>query len=568
MFRRLIWCFLLFVLLIPAAALGAQGAPQQIDAALADLGQRLGQTITLNSPLMSNWRWSQDNYPDASLGCPQPGAAYAQVVTSGYRFLLTYNGIIYDYRVSSDGGTVLLCSQVNESEVDSATATPVSAETVDTAIPCTNPESGVVYLPTRLIANIQARIVSGPPNNQRSDASVDSDFLGEIPGGAVVQITGGPQCAEGLVWWQVNYEGRSGWTVEGRDGSYWIEPLPAAPLPFNLAPITSENAATVMELSRVEGNLISTLAVSPDGQQVAVIGGRGTNGVWIYDLAALDQPPRLLRGTVQMESLAFSPDGAFLLLGDLNGGVRLWDLSPTAVLLERAFLQGHQADTGAVAYSPDGALIASVGSFAYTTADVDPNNAILFWNAESVTLSAALGGHTARVNALAFSPDSSLLVSASGETTPGAAVDHSVRLWDVAAAAEAAVLSGHAAPVRAIAFSPDGAQIASVSTDGVVLIWDAATRQQVRSLQSPGQSSVALAYSPDGKLLAVAGGDPNAPTPDFDIQVWDIEAGRIVATLRGHTSTVGGLAFNQDGSVLISAGDDRTVRFWGVSGVG
>jgi hypothetical protein len=40
------------------------------------------------------------DWPDASLGCPQPGRAYAQVITPGYRVVLEFQGTSYPYHTS------------------------------------------------------------------------------------------------------------------------------------------------------------------------------------------------------------------------------------------------------------------------------------------------------------------------------------------------------------------------------------------------------------------------------------------------------------------------------------
>ncbi|MBT5711636.1 hypothetical protein HOI71_11375, partial [Candidatus Poribacteria bacterium] len=72
--------------------------------------------------------------------------------------------------------------------------------------------------------------------------------------------------------------------------------------------------------------------------------------------------------------------------------------------------------------------------------------------------------HSGWVYAVAFSPDSAILASGSGDRT--------VRLWDVAGRREIAALRGHEGWVYSVVFSPDGETVASGSVDGTVLLWD------------------------------------------------------------------------------------------------
>lgn len=69
------------------------GAEQVVALARRDLAQRLKRTeTTIQVASMEAVEWS-----DASLGCPEPGMAYAQVITPGYRLILTANGERHEY---------------------------------------------------------------------------------------------------------------------------------------------------------------------------------------------------------------------------------------------------------------------------------------------------------------------------------------------------------------------------------------------------------------------------------------------------------------------------------------
>src|SRR5690606_11145449 len=151
----------------------------------------------------------------------------------------------------------------------------------------------------------------------------------------------------------------------------------------------------------------------------------------------------------------FSPTNPTeIVIGDLLGNVRVWDVGATARLQERVFLQGHQSDAGAVAYAPDGQRDAPVGTIANTLADVDKNNALTIWDLATIAEVCALGGRGARVNTLAFSPDGTLLASGSGAMGGGGAPDNPVRLRDITNGQPVATLDGHAYPVRSVVFSP------------------------------------------------------------------------------------------------------------------
>jgi len=111
---------------------------------------------------------------------------------------------------------------------------------------------------------------------------------------------------------------------------------------------------------------------------------------------------------------------------------------------------------------------------------------------------------------------------------------------------------GHMAKINGLAFTPDGKYIVSAGDDKVIRIWDWRAGKTVRTIRGqsgPGPEGkiAAMALSPDGRWLAVAGW-----TPDNDIRLYDFASGQLKALLKGHRDVVFGLAFSPDGKKLIS----------------
>jgi hypothetical protein len=80
-------------------------------------------------------------------------------------------------------------------------------------------------LPNRLTVGGYGRITPGLPNSLRAAPSIFSQRIGYIYAGETFTVLEGPQCDNGIPYYRVQtLDGRTGWTGEGRWGSYWVEP--------------------------------------------------------------------------------------------------------------------------------------------------------------------------------------------------------------------------------------------------------------------------------------------------------------------------------------------------------
>jgi hypothetical protein len=85
---------------VPPAAAAA------VDASVSALARQLGVdagTITIVSVESKDWA-------DTSLGCPEPGMMYAQVITPGFLVVLDAQGTTYQYHTDATGQQVVTCA--------------------------------------------------------------------------------------------------------------------------------------------------------------------------------------------------------------------------------------------------------------------------------------------------------------------------------------------------------------------------------------------------------------------------------------------------------------------------
>ena len=247
-----------------------------------------------------------------------------------------------------------------------------------------------------------------------------------------------------------------------------------------------------------------------------------------------------------------------------------------------AEMSGHVGAVTGVAYSSDGASIATVGidqrlkiwnastARLALTIELDngpatalalhgaqaltghPGGEIVLWDWQRAEKLATFKRNEAEIWSVAFTGRADRFAAASH--------DWKVTLWDTTTpAGPVQVLDAHDSSVQAVAYvaTSRGPSLASGGADKSVKLWNLDTLDRIRNYRGHGDFVTALAFTPDGSSLASA--DLNG-----NIRVWATNQNRVQRRLQGHRGRVGSLSYSPDGAYLASAGSDGQLRIWDV----
>ncbi len=279
---------------------------------------------------------------------------------------------------------------------------------------------------------------------------------------------------------------------------------------------------------------VLSVAFSPDGELLALGDTKGE--IHLRQVADGRQVLICKEHTSWVISLAFSPDGRIFASSSADCSVKLWDVD-TGQCLQT--FQGHDNEVWSVAFSPVGSTLVS-GS---------DDQTVKLWSVRTGQCLRTFEGHTSWVHSVAFSPDGQMLVSGSDDQT--------VKLWDINTGGCLKTFQGHRDGVRAIAISSDGQMLASSSEDQTVKLWDISTGKCLKTFQGHSNEIYSVAFSPQGDLLA-------SGSHDQTVKLWDISTGECLRTFQGHSSWVYSITFSPQGELLASGSYDQTTRLWSV----
>ena len=241
----------------------------------------------------------------------------------------------------------------------------------------------------------------------------------------------------------------------------------------------------------------------------------------------------------------------------------------------RTILRAGTGRVNAAAYDPSSTLV--------VTADGDGTARIFSTTGAQV----AILRHRGAVTDAAFSPDGKMIATASRDRT--------VKLWSRDGQLKRTLR--HDAPVVDIAFSPDRRTLVTTTAAGTTNIWRLGGDRSHRTINTPAPAHAVI--SNDGAFLAVVGADriarvyslpDGAPifelphdsqvlsaafgprkemlvtgSADWTAQTWDLRRGRAAYRLSGHFGRVVGVAVSPQGQFVGTASADGTARIWNVA---
>jgi WD40 repeat protein/V8-like Glu-specific endopeptidase len=308
------------------------------------------------------------------------------------------------------------------------------------------------------------------------------------------------------------------------DGKYVVS------IPDASSSITIFEVETGNEIARVfSDDWISSVAFSPDGRYVVLGSNDKTARAW--EIHTGKEMARMTHGG-QVNSVAFSPDGRYVVSGSDDKTARIWE----AFTGKEVARMVSNRSVENVAFSPDGRNVV-----------LGEGISLGIWDA-IIELDT---GKSLNDDLMSFSLDGRYAVSVSRDT--------GILVLDVTTKQILAQIKRDDDNLWFITFSPDGQYIAISSiADSTIQVWETYTGKKVAEIHHD-DLLMFIAFSPDSKYLLLS--NLNRDTFTQEIQIWQVSTGEVVARML-HDSVVKSATFSPDGLYIASGSSDKTARVW------
>jgi WD40 repeat protein len=200
-------------------------------------------------------------------------------------------------------------------------------------------------------------------------------------------------------------------------------------------------------------------------------------------------------GHLPTRAVSWSPDGRYLAAGGDDTVVFVWDTADWSLHRQ---LSSHRGGVQSLAWSNSGEFLASGSGRDKVLPNGIGENQTFIWDVENGTVETRLEGHRDSVLGIAWSPDDSLIATASDDRT--------ARIWDPATGEQLAVLEGHTSGVLDCCWSPDGTHLVTGSRDYKARLWDAVEYADL-GRWSDNNCVRSVDWHPDGAHIATSGVD-------------------------------------------------------------
>ncbi|KAK2164936.1 hypothetical protein LSH36_57g02051 [Paralvinella palmiformis] len=255
-------------------------------------------------------------------------------------------------------------------------------------------------------------------------------------------------------------------------------------------------------------NNMRSLAYSPDGQYIITGGDDGKVKVWNASSGFCFVT--FTEHLAAITDVAFSQNGQVVVSSSLDGTVRAFDLNRYRNF--RTFTSPRPAQFSCLTLDHSGDIVCAGGMDLFE---------IFVWSMQTGRLLEILAGHEGPISSLAFCSSHAILASGSW--------DHTVRLWDVFESKGAKEVIQLQSDALCVTYKPDGTEIGVATLDGQITFWNVHTANQMGCIEgrphlgytrkemdkitakksSFGKAFTTLCYTADGSCVLAAGHSKN-----------------------------------------------------------
>jgi len=287
--------------------------------------------------------------------------------------------------------------------------------------------------------------------------------------------------------------------------------------------VLGQNTLSLKKVKALDGIRAVALAASPkDSRFIACL---ENSQVRIMDAGGKIASVNLIGHAQPAYAAAFSPDGKYVLTGDEQAKIFLWDAKTGKKLREFPREKGHTRGIQSITYKADGKQFISVGK----------DDAICLWNVSGGNPLAKVVGEPANYYGAFFTKAGSVFAGTQAEglrllapktlqpvlklTLPGGqgangfamnrlatrgitcGRDGMVTVFDLVNRSRLKSMPGHTDFVTGADFTPNGRYAATSAIDGTVRVWDMSFYKEVVQLDNRSYVGSPISFTGDGKYL-------------------------------------------------------------------